>query len=207
MAMRLSRFGLFAAVAFVAGVAAFATPSAKAGLLGCGPAMQPFADVDGDDGNYYLMPNGGFELGSLAWSLSGGAAVVTGNEPWSVIGGTRSLALPSGSTAVGPRTCIGLLSPSLRMFASDAGGTDGGLRVTVEYRSLLGALLGVRSYTVLAPADYQDWQATDRITIPLGALGGIPLTTAYFDMRVSPIGGGSKWRIDDVFVDPYAYGA
>ena len=206
--MRLSRIGLLAAVvALLAGVAAVATPSAKAGLLGCGPSSHPFASVDGDTGSYYAMPNGGFEFGSVGWGLSGGATVVSGNEPWSVNGGTHSLSLPSDSTAVGPSTCIGLLSPTLRLFANDAGGTDGGLRITVEYRSLLGALLGVRSYTVLDPGSFQGWRPTNRISIPLGTLGGIPLATAWFDIRVAPVGGGSNWRIDDVYVDPFAYGA
>ena len=207
MGMRLSRIGLLATVvALVAGVAAIATPSAKAGLLGCGSASQPFSGVDGDTASYYAMSNGGFESGSYGWSLGGGAGVVSGNEPWSVAGGTHSLSLPSGSAAAGPRTCIGLLSPTLRLFASDAGGTDRGLQITVEYRSLLGALLGVRSYTVLNPADFQSWQPTDPITIPLGTLGGIPLLTASFDVRVTPLGSGSNWRIDDVYVDPYVHG-
>lgn len=205
--LRLSRLTLLAvATTLCAVVAAAATPSAKAGLLGCGPGSQPFASVDGDRTTYYAMPNGGFEAGSYGWSLSGGAAVVPGNEPWSVNGGSRSLYLPSGSSARGPKTCLALLSPVLRMFATDAGGTDGGLRVTVEYRSLLGSLLGISSFTTFGPADYEDWQPTAHVQIPVGAFGGVPLATAYFQVRLTPIGPGSKWQVDDVFVDPFVSG-
>jgi hypothetical protein len=187
-------------------VAAAATPSAKAGLLSCGQGSQPFASVDGDRTTYYLMPNGGFEGSSSGWSLSAGAAIVSDNEPWSVTGGSHSLYLPSGSSARGPKTCLAALSPVLRMFANDAGGTDGGLRVTVEYRSLLGSLLGIKSFTTFAPADHQGWGPTKHVQIPLGTLGGLPLLTAYFQVRLTPIGSGSKWQIDDVFVDPFLNG-
>ena len=39
----------------------------------------------GDNNDYSLVPNGGFETGTSGWSLSG-AAVTAGNEPWSVRG-------------------------------------------------------------------------------------------------------------------------
>lgn len=205
--MRLSRIGLLVgAAALCASAAAFAAPSAKAGLLGCGLSSQPFAAVDGDMTSYYTMSNGGFESRSYGWSLAGGASVVSGNEPWSVAGGTHSLSLPSGSSAVGPRTCISLLSPTLRMFANDAGGTDGGLRVTVEYRSLLGGLLGIASYTTFAPGDYRAWAPSDRVDVPLSLLSGLPLLTASFQVRLAPVGPGSAWHVDDVYVDPFLHG-
>jgi len=161
--MRLSRIGIVIGItAAWACVASFAATPAQAGLLSCGNGSQTFQPVDGDATTYYSMANGGFESGSSGWSLSGGASVVSGNEPWSVAGGTHSLSLPSGSSAVGPKTCIALLSPALRMFASDAGGKDGGLRVTIEYRSLLGALLGIKSYTLFDPAAYKRWQPAQR---------------------------------------------
>lgn len=191
------------ALVLCAGIGAVASPSAKAGLLGCGWGSQPFASVDGDTNSYVAMPNGGFESRSYGWTLSGGASVVSGNEPWSVQGGSHSLSLPSGSSATGPNTCIGLLSPMLRAFASDAGGTDGGLQVTVEYRSLLGAILGIRSYTTLAAGDYPGWRPTQYISVPLGTLGGVPLLTASFRVRLTPLGAGSHWQVDDIYVDPW----
>jgi hypothetical protein len=205
--MRISRIGfLIGVTALFACVASYAAAPAKAGLLSCGKGSQPFLAVDGDSATYYAMSNGGFESGSTSWSLSRGASVVSGNEPWVVGGGTHSLSLPSGSSAVGPKTCLALLSPMLRMFASDAGGTDSGLRVTIEYRSLLGSLLGVSSFTTFGANDYRSWRPTERVNVPLGILSGVPLLTAYFQMRLTPIGSGSKWLVDDVFVDPFVHG-
>ena len=98
------------------------------------------------------------------------------------------------------------LSPTLRMFASDADGKDDGLRVTVEYRSLLGSLLGIKSFTTFGARDYRDWRPTAQVQVPLSLLSGVPLLTAYFQMRLTPLGSGSNWLVDDVFVDPFVHG-
>jgi hypothetical protein len=36
----------------------------------------------GDYANYYLGPNGSFESGTTGWTVSGGAKVVDGNQPF-----------------------------------------------------------------------------------------------------------------------------
>ena len=74
-------------------------------LLGLGgncstTTSQPFTAWN-DSASYYLVPNGGLENGSTGWSLSGGASVVYGNEPF-LPTGFHSLSLPSGSQAVSP---------------------------------------------------------------------------------------------------------
>src|SRR2546430_1283649 len=73
--------------------------------------------------SYPLTPDGGFEQGGLGWQLSGGASVVSGNEPWSVSGqGAHVLSLPAGSSAWSPPICLGLLHPTFRAFARSTGG-------------------------------------------------------------------------------------
>src|SRR5690242_16196518 len=91
-----------AAAAVLAGPAS----AARSGLLSCGGGTQVFAPW-GDSAYYYPANNGGLESGSTGWTLSGGAAVVSGNEPF-YANGSHSLSLPSGSTATSPVTCIGL---------------------------------------------------------------------------------------------------
>ena len=72
----------------------------------------------GDNNDYSLVPNGGFETGAGGWSLSG-AAVTAGNEPWSVrrAGDTKSLAIDATGAAVSPTVCVDLSRPTYRFFA------------------------------------------------------------------------------------------
>ena len=71
----------------------------------------------GDSNDYSLVPNGGFELGAVGWSLTG-ARVTAGNESWSVRGAndSRSLAIDAGGTAVSPTVCVDLNPPTIRLF-------------------------------------------------------------------------------------------
>jgi hypothetical protein len=174
--------------------------SARAGLLSCSGGTQVFAQW-GDNSYYYPATNGGLEFGSYGWSLGGGAAVVSGNEPF-YASGSHSLSLPSGSTATSPATCVGLLNDEIRMFGSDLGGTDGGLRVRVVWYGLLSNVLGITDVGTLAPGG--GWYPTDTIR----SLGGLPpllplLGSTSARVQFTPIGAGSNWRIDDLFVDPY----
>ncbi len=156
----------------------------------------------GDYNSYYLAPNGGVENGSTGWSLSGGAGVVSGNEPF-YANGAHSLALPSGSKATSPVACIGLNNLFIRMFGTDAGGTDSGLRVRVLWYGLLNQLLGVTDYGTFAPG--AGWGPTSKV----GSAGGIDLIVPLVGstsarVQFTPLGSGSAWRIDDLEVDPWA---
>jgi hypothetical protein len=220
MKLRHSRIALLGATVACAAAAGLSAAPAKAdlgGLLGgvvstvtnvvapsCGVVSHPFASVDGDTGSYFPVANSGFESGATGWTLSGGARIVLGSEPWNVSGpGSYSLALPSGSSALGPQTCIGLLDPTIRAFANDHSGTDRGLNARIEFRSLAGILLGAIDQNTLAPSAHQSWQPTAPTP---SLLGGLPLLTAYFQVRLTPQGWGSNWRVDDVFVDPWVNG-
>ena len=74
------------------------------GYLGDPDTAQVF-QAWGDDAYYRLAPGGSFD-GGPSWSLAGGARVVSGNEPYRLVAGTRSLSLPAGSTATSPAMCF-----------------------------------------------------------------------------------------------------
>ncbi len=195
---------VFCIVLLVATATAAAEASAQTRLLGLscsGSTSQPFA-AWGDYASYYLAPNGGLEGGSTGWSLTGGASVVTGNEPF-LGSGTRSLSLPSGSSATSPTTCIGTLNMALRMFVEDSGGTDSGLRVRVYWYGLLNSLLGVTDYATFAPGT--SWQPSSKVS----TIGGVNLLVPLLGstsarVKLTPLGSGSAWNVDDLYVDPLA---
>ena len=174
------------------------------GLLGgnCPKSGVPVFAPWGDYNLYYPVPNGGLENGSSGWSLSGGAAVVPGNEPF-YPSGKRSLALQSGSTATSPVVCIGPKDVRIRMFGSDPGGEDSGLHVRVLWYGLLNQLLGVSDYGTFASGG--GWAPTSTVN----SVGGFNLLVPLLGstsarIQLTPSGSDSGWRIDDVYVDPWA---
>jgi hypothetical protein len=204
----LRRFGVALGVALAATALAVPAASAKSTLLGLGlggdnctaSGTQVFS-AWGDYARYFLAPNGGFENGASGWSLNGGAAVGSGNEPF-LATGSHSLSLPSGSSATSPVLCIGKNEPYVRVFGSDTGGVDGGLRVRVVWYGLLNMVLGITDFTTYGPGN--DWSPLSK----LGSSGGgnvlIPLLgSTSARIQFTPLGSGSRWQVDDLFVDPW----
>jgi hypothetical protein len=104
--------------------------------------------------------NRGFESGSLGCTLSGGAKVVAGNEPFFLSGdgsNNRSLLLPSGSSASGT-VCFALGDWHLRMVMRNVGSRTGGLRVQVVVPSLVGIA-----------AEARPTRRTARVRLPSGS--------------------------------------
>jgi hypothetical protein len=193
----------------VLAVAAFVVPAASARptLLGLGggnctsSSAQVFA-AWADTSSYFLAPNGGFENGSSGWSLSGGASVVSGNEPF-LATGSHSLSLPSGSTATSPVICIGSNEPYVRLFGSDAGGIDAGLHVRVTWYGLLNSVLGATDFTTYGPG--AGWAPLSKLESAGGGNVLIPLLgSTSARIQFTPLGAGSSWQIDDLYVDPCA---
>jgi len=196
----------------VAAAAALCVPAANAGLIGSitnllsgncpSGGSQVFAPWQ-DTANYLLAPNGSFELGTGGWSLSGGAGVVSGNEPFYPTG-THSLGLPSGSSAMSPTICLGTQQLYIRMFGKDLGGTDGGLRVRVYWYGLLNQLLGYSDFAVFAPGG--DWAPTSQVSSSGGLLAPLPVvalvSSSSARIQITPLGSGSRWQIDDLYIDP-----
>ena len=172
--------------------------SRRALLPGC-PAqtyVQPFRPWL-DIANYVLMPNGALES-STGWKLSGGAKLVSGNEPWHVnkAADSRSLSLPSGSSATSPSLCITLLHPDLRLFAVNKGSLLATLKVEA-ITQVLGITVATPIGVLLAGGSWQP-------TLPLPFLYNLTAPTGgTIAFRFTPIGANSGWRIDDVYVDPF----
>ena len=72
----------------------------------------------------YEEAPGGRAESATGWTLSGGARIVSGNEPWKVGGGSdaKSLQLPRGSRATTGVMCVGIGHPVMRFFARRTSG-------------------------------------------------------------------------------------
>src|SRR5688500_9109764 len=104
-----------AAVVGVGAVALAAAAPAQAGVLsadatGCSDSASsrvflPWLDL----ASYFPAPGGDAESAE-GWTLSGGAGIVAGNEPWKVggRGDSHALALPARSQATTGGVCVGL---------------------------------------------------------------------------------------------------
>ena len=208
----ISRSGARRLVAVVAALVAAACLTASSAnaddgsLLGCGySASHPFLRFL-DPLPYTLMPDGGFERGAAGWQLAGGARVASGNEPWQVSGfGSRSLVLPSGSSATSPRMCMGLVLPVVRFFTT--GGTAlSYMQVDALYTDTFNR---TQSVTLLpAQPSSGSWTPSLQMLQIGGTLNALTLNglTTDIQLRFTPRGGllgSGTWRIDDVYVDPW----
>jgi hypothetical protein len=194
--------GLISIACAASATALIAVPvTAQADLISLGKCdtatlSQPFTQW-GDHEYYKLAPGGDFEGSVAGWSLTGGAAPASGSESFAVTGtaGSSSLALPAGSSAVSPQTCVNAAYPSFRLFSrTDNPGTT--VTVSVVYNTLLGT--ATIPVGVLTPSS--NWTPT----LPMltgsavtGALGG---GTANVSLHFVAQGGTAQ--IDDVYVDP-----
>lgn len=188
----------FAALLVLATTAAAGTTSAAAALTCPGQTyVQPFVPWL-DPANYVLVQNGSLES-TRGWSLAGGAKLVSGNEPWKVSSRTdsRSLALPSGSSATTPTLCITLLHPTLRLFTTNTGSATATLRVEA-ITDVAGLRVTIPIGLLVAGA----WQPTTPLAFLTNLTSPVAGTVQF---RFTPVGSGSGFRIDDVYVDPYKH--
>jgi hypothetical protein len=157
----------------------------------------------GDQHSYVLAPDGGFESGGLGWYLGGGAKVVDGNESFYLndSADSRSLSLPAGSTAISPPICMSLDTPSFRLVARNSGSASSGLKVEATY-----ALLGlVRTKTVSTVYGNSSWGPSQQMStvLSLSTVVGTVIPSAI-QIRITPLGSGGNWQVDDVYIDPFA---
>ena len=112
-------------------------------------------------GRYTPVPNAGLEQGNTGWLLTGGARVVSGNEPWK-IGGTshsNALDLPGGSSAITAPICIDETYPHFRLFVRNTGSLKSALKIEVLYYDTKGNVTNAK------PVEYKPVTtavATDR---------------------------------------------
>jgi hypothetical protein len=161
-------------------------------------ASQPFARW-GDKRYYVLTPGGSFEPGTPGWKLSGGAKIVTGNEPYYVhsTADRYSLYLPAGSSATTPPMCFGLGDWNVRFFSTGSGT----VRVKIVVKSLLGVLSVLDGGSVSSGST---WKPSADVGLLLTNLSGL-LATDSISLRFVPANTAGL-RIDDVYLDPWKVG-
>jgi hypothetical protein len=192
-------------------VAGIAPSAAQAGLLGTGEAStcdtnasQPFLPWD-DEARYVLVAGGSFEADTPAWSLRRDAAVVSGNEPFYVRSSsdTRSLLLPSGSSAISPTVCFALGDWHLRFFVRKTNALPGSLHIDIVVKSTLGAVLSILDGGTVEASG--EWQPSPRIGLLLSNVGCLVGTKAV-SFRFRAKGDGAAFQVDDVYLDPWKFG-
>ena len=208
MILKPSPRALTALLGVLVGVATLlAAPSARAGVLvasapDCRDQVleQPFVPWL-DPASYVLVPDGDLSAGGAGWQLSG-ASIAKENEPYHVHGAgpPRSIALPPGSSATSPALCVGLLHPTLRFFARNAGTTLGTLRVEVLFEDAVG---DVHALPIGQVVGHRAWSPTLPMPVIANLLPLLPDQHTAVAFRFTSSGPGSSWRIDDVYVDPY----
>ena len=181
--------------------------SARAALIStdsCDNATltQPFAPW-GDSNTYKLVPGGDFEGSMAGWTLTRGAAVVSGSERFDATGsaGSHSLYLPAGASATSPYTCVDFAYPTFRFFAKNNGLLSTVL-VSVVYKE---PLLGPVAIPIGAVALSPTWDPS----LPMltasavqGIVNGLLARgTPEVALRFTALTGSSN--IDDVYVDPH----
>jgi hypothetical protein len=201
--IRKGLLGLLAVLALAAMPAAASADGITLGLDGC-PARtveHPFTRwLDG--GNYVLAPGGTMEGSLGGWKLTGGAKVVSGNESFNVhgTGETHALSLPRVSAATTPPICVGVLDPTLRYFAANDGGLLSLLTVQILYYPPGG---GVLTLPLGVNIGGKNWAPSLPTIVAANLLGVLDGGQGQVAFRFTPTGLGAKWRIDDVYVDPF----
>lgn len=200
------RVTMLAATAAGVLLSAFATAahanvlSVFGGLCGSPPASQPFAPWG--DSNYYTpVPGGSFEPGTVSWALTG-AKVVSGNESYNVAGGSHSLSLPAGSSAVSPPMCTGTDYPSARLFVRNTGSSSSRLNVWAIYPPVLG-LLPDKVYLGYLTGS-RSWEPSSVLQMGFlnNTIGSLNLGQTTVSFKFAPADSTGQWQIDDVLLDP-----
>jgi hypothetical protein len=187
---------------FAAGLAATAVlvpaGAAEAATASCsGEALsQPFAGW-GDPSWYFLAPDGSFEDGSSAWSLSGGARVVASTDPFGLggVGDLRSLSLPQGASATSAPFCIRRDSRTVRWV--QRGSRGGALAVEVVHADARASTPG-RTLDVVRGSGA--WAPSAEVKVPLHGTGASGDGYATVALKITALTG--RWSIDDLYVDP-----
>jgi hypothetical protein len=168
------------------------------------PLSQPFLPW-ADPGSYFLAPGGDFEGDMSGWTLSGGAAVVPGNESYDVgsLSDSKSLWLPTtSSSATTPTICVTALSPDLRLFALNHGAnghTDGQLALYLNFIGADGRPLEVK---IAALRGGTSWLLSPPILFIQYISQPLMAGTAQISFTIKPNDNHGNWQIDDFYVDP-----
>jgi hypothetical protein len=151
-----------------------------------------------DPASYVLAPGGDAES-AAGWTLTGGAAIASGNEPAHVTSPTdaRSLALPPGSSATTGTMCVGIQHPDLRFFAASSL-----LRGTVYVDVLFLTASGDVASAPVGSITAGQWAPTTVMPLAVSLLPLLPGDETPVQFRFTSTGSATV-SIDDVYVDPY----
>ena len=168
------------------------------------PAPKQAFSPWGDQRNYVLAPDGGFEAGAQGWELAGGATVVAGNESYYLNdAGDTQLAVAARRQLGGqPAGLHGDRHPGL----PDDGPQHG--------RPALAAA-GDGQLQAARPAPHPDGRHRHRRLRPgrrplpqstvltLSTIVGTLIPSAI-EIRVTPLDSKGNWQVDDLYIDPFA---
>lgn len=155
------------------------------------PVSQPFARWL-DFSHYELAPGGDFETST--WTLTGGAELVAGSDPYAATGtpGHYSLSLPAGSSAQSPQACVDAAYPTIRFFIAGQG--------LVAVNVVAGGLV-IPAGVAIGAGEWSPSPVELTSSAVAGALSG---GTAQMSVTFTTLLGHP--RIDDVFIDPWGHG-
>jgi hypothetical protein len=182
-----------AAVLLIPSVSAAQAHLIDLGSCNSNALSQPFSPW-ADPASYELAPGGDFESASPPWTLTEGAQIVPGSEPYAATGtpGASSLSLPAGSSAQSPTTCVNAAYPTVRAFV---GGT-GTLAVSVIWKGI-----AIPTGVVVAAGA---WMPTPILITTSPVLGLLSGGTAQVSILLTGLTGSPA--VDDVFIDPWSRG-
>ena len=155
------------------------------------PLTQPF-DPWADPASYELAPGGDFE--SSGWTVSGGAHLVSGSEPYAVTGslGSSALKLPAGSSAQSSTTCVDAAYPSVRFFIAGTG--------SVAVSMVVGNT-EIPAGVALATSR---WTPSPVMLTTSAVVAALSNGVAQVSLRIRALTGDP--RVDDVYIDPWCRG-
>jgi hypothetical protein len=166
------------------------------------PAAQTFLPW-GDTNLYQLVSGGDFENGASGWSLSDGAQIQDGNEPYYVgsQSDSSSLYLGDSGSATSDTVCLDPNRPTIRFFVQNNGSVrHSWLKVSVNYTDTSG---NFQSMTVGWIGANSNWQPVTPVAVLANYLSTLtgPLDVTF---TFTPVGCGTgNWSIDDVYLDPF----
>ena len=181
-----------------AGTANAGLLSQSAGPCPSYPLSKPFAKWL-DPANYTLAPGGAFES-SAGLTFTGGAKIVSGNEPnlLNSKSDKNSVLIPRGGTVTTGPICVGLDKPTVRFFAKRPNFALLPL-LTVEGVFTTKAGTTASLPMVGVPLAGNSWS----LQLPFLTTGAILELgdTTMMRFRIRAVTG--DWQVDDLYVDPW----
>ena len=201
--LRGRRGAVLTAVTAVLGGAAAVAPAAQARVVSpsyCAAdasLSQPFT-AWGDANEYRLVAGGDFTAGAPGWTLSDGASITGGGDPFALTGvpAQDSLSLPAGASAQSPFSCVDVTQPTFR-FVAVGDAPASAVAVSVIYRQPLQGTLTLPVGTLTPGGTWQPSPQYQNAEVAGALLTG---GTAQMALRFTAITGTTQ--LDDVFVDP-----